>query len=574
MGEVFLLRRIIFKNYRCFEDSEISFRNTAIIVGQNNAGKSTIVEALRILSVVTQKFKLVNYVEPPRGLGLPIVTRGIKVNLENLKIDFRSIVYKYREEDGIFAELIAYFDEKVDIHIYLSSEISYAVVKANGQQIKNKAAAKKLPDIPLYIMPQIGLIREDEKRLAPETVRAHMHTRLSSRHFRNELLLFKEHYKEFCEVAQDSWPGLRISDLDVNEEKIALIVYDSDFAAEIGQMGSGLQMWLQMVWFISRCPTGSTIVLDEPDVYMHPDLQQKIFKIVQRKFGQIIIATHSVEIISLVEPKQIVTVDKHSRKMQYADNFQAVQNLVDNMGGMNNLSLVRLGKARKCVFVEGKDLKLLSKFHEILYPESNVSLEQLPAVSLGGWSRFDEALGAARLFYEQTNGEFKTICILDRDYHLDEEIEELYRKAEENHLYLHVWAKKEIENYILTPQSVFRLAKQEESEYSEFCISLKGELDQLKQQTVNGFLDQISQKFRGQASSTNLKIATELVEKRWRTLEECLSVCNGKDLISCVNEWMKRQYHQKSSRKKLLESLTPDDICDEMKSVIAVLIEK
>ena len=178
-----MLRQIKFKNYRCFEESEISFRNTAIIVGQNNAGKSTIVEALRILSVVAQKFKQSNYVEVPRGLGLPLATRGIKVNLDNLKIDFRSIVYQYREEDGVVAELIAYFDEKIRIHIYLSSEISFATIEASGQQIKNKAAAKKLPDIPLYIMPQIGLIREDEKRLSPDTVKAHMHTRLSSRHF-------------------------------------------------------------------------------------------------------------------------------------------------------------------------------------------------------------------------------------------------------------------------------------------------------------------------------------------------------------------------------------------------------
>ena len=569
-----MLRRIIFRNYRCFEESEISFRSTAIIVGQNNAGKSTIVEALRILSVVTQKFKHVNYVEAPKVLGLPVATRGFRVNLDYLKIDLRSIVYQYREQEGIFAELTAYFDEKIVIHVYLSSRISFATIDSNSRQIKNKVAAGRLPEIPLYIMPQIGLIREDEKRLAPDTVKMHMHTRLSSRHFRNELLLFREHFEEFREAAQDSWPGLRITNLDVNEERIELIVYDADFAAEIGQMGSGLQMWLQMVWFISRCSMGSTIVLDEPDAYMHPDLQQKIFKIVQRKFRQIIIATHSVEIISLAEPKQIVTVDKYSRRMQYADSYQAVQNLVDNIGGMNNLSLIRLGGARKCVFVEGKDLKLLSKLHDVLYPESNMSLEHLPAVSLGGWSRFNEALGAARLFYEQTHGEFKTICILDRDYHSDCEIAELYRKAEENHLFLHVWKKKEIENYIVTPESIFRFTGQDKKQYPNFCECLTSELDQLKQQSIDGFLDQISQKVRGRAASTNLKEATAEVEKRWKTLEDRLSVCNGKDLISCINRWMERQYHQKLSFKKLLDSLTPEDICNEMKHVILALIEK
>ena len=113
-----MLRRITLKNYRCFEKSEISFRNTAIIVGQNNAGKSTIVEALRIISVVAQKFKNANYVCAPSFLGLPLAIKGIKVNLDNLKIDFRSIVHQYREQDGEIAELIAYFDEKIVFHIY------------------------------------------------------------------------------------------------------------------------------------------------------------------------------------------------------------------------------------------------------------------------------------------------------------------------------------------------------------------------------------------------------------------------------------------------------------------------
>lgn len=572
-----MLNKIHFKNYRCFEDSEIDFRNTSIIVGQNNAGKSTIVEALRILSAVAQKFKRTNYISPPPSLNLPAVTKGVKINIDHLNIDLRSVVNQYREDEGIFAEIEARFNKNTLIHVYLSSNIFFATIEVNKQQIRNKSAAGKVPDIQLYIMPQIGLIREDERRLSRDTINTHMDTRLSSRHFRNQLLLYKKDYfEEFRNIAQDTWSGLRIEDLEyvTNEDKIALLVYDSKFAAEIGLMGSGLQMWLQMVWFISRCPASGTIVLDEPDVYMHPDLQQKIFKIVQHKFNQTIIATHSVEIISSVEPKQIVTVDKNSRKMQYADSYSAVQDLVDNLGGINNLSLIRLGEARKCIFVEGKDMKLLSKLHEILFPQSNESIDQLPSVALGGWSRFDEALGAARLFYKQTRGEIKTICILDRDYHLDTEIEDLYQRAKENHLQLHIWEKKELENYILVPQAIFRLTGQSQEAYLEFSRQLKDELEKLKEQTLGGFLDQISNSCRDKAASTNLSTATAELEKHWGTLENILSTCNGKDLVSAINKWIQNQYHCKSSRAKLLGALTPDDICDEMKAVISMLIEK
>lgn len=385
-----MLKKVKLKNYRCFENSEISFRSTSIVVGHNNAGKSTIIEALRIISAVSLKFKRANYSTAPKELGLPAITKGLKINIDHLKIDRRSIVYQYKEDEGIVAEIIAHFDNNILIHVYLSSELFFAIVEANEFQIKSKADASKIPDIELYIMPQIGLIREDEPLLREETVKNHMSTRLASRHFRNELFLYREFFEEFKDIAQTTWPGLRITELLhlPEENKIQLLVYDSNFAAEIGLMGSGLQMWLQMVWFISRCPSTCTIVLDEPDVYMHPDLQRKIFKIVRQKFQQIIIATHSVEIISTVEPHQIVTVDKTSRKMQYADSYSAVQNLVNNLGSDHNLSLVRLGGARKCIFVEGKDIKTLSRFHEILYPQSSESLDQLPTVALGGWSRF------------------------------------------------------------------------------------------------------------------------------------------------------------------------------------------
>ena len=571
-----MLKKIQLKNYRCFEDSEISFRGTSIIVGQNNAGKSTVIEALRILSAVAQKFKHTNYFPAPQHLGLPAATKGLKINIDYLKIDLRSVVNQYKESDGVIAEITAYFDQNVVINIYLSSEIFFATVTLDGKQIHSKADALKVPDIQLYIMPQIGLIREDEPILAEDTVRNHMSTRLASRHFRNQLWLERAHFEEFREIAQTTWPGLRVADLEYipDDNKIELLVYDANFAAEIGLMGSGLQMWLQMVWFISRCPGTCTIVLDEPDVYMHPDLQRKILKIVQRKFSQTIIATHSVEIISAVESNQIVTVDKASRKMCYADSFRAVQNLVNNLGSDYNLSLIRLGGARKCVFVEGKDLKILSKFYEILYPTSSESLDQLPTVELGGWSRFDEALGAARLFYEETGGEIATFCILDRDYHSQTEVDNLMQRAEESHLQLHIWKRKEIENYILSPQSIFKLTDQPQEKYPQFREELFHELEILHDQTLGGFLDQYYYEFHDKNPSTNLSLAKSELDKRWGTLEDRLAVCNGKDLISVINSWIKQRYHKSSSRARLLKALGPDDIPDEIKIVISTLIKK
>ena len=122
-----------------------------------------------------------------------------------------------------------------------------------------------------------------------------------------------------------------------------------------------------MAYFECRSMGKQTIILDEPDVYMHPDLQQKLIKIVTKYFPQVIIATHSIEIISEVSPANIIMLDKNSRQMKYANNLRAVQSLIDNIGGIQNLSLIRIGLKKKCLFVEGNDLKILSKFYDRLF---------------------------------------------------------------------------------------------------------------------------------------------------------------------------------------------------------------
>lgn len=568
-----MIRKLVFKNYRCFENSELDFKSLSVIVGNNNAGKSTLIEALRIVGFVAQKFKHTNYIPAPKEFGLPAIIKGIKINIELLKLDLRTIVYQYKED--VNAQVIAYFDNDVVIKVVLSRESAFAYIEKQGRVITKKTEAEKLDDLKLHIMPQIGLIREDEPKLTEETVQRDMATRLSSRHFRNELLLYKsEFFDIFTSIAQATWPGLRITDLvyDIEDSTIKLMVYDADYAAEIGLMGSGLQMWLQIIWFISRCAPDASIVLDEPDVYMHPDLQRKILKLVKNRFKQVIIATHSVEIISEVTPQQILTVDKKTRKMRYAGNYRAVQDVISNLGSEHNLSLVRLGNVKKCVFVEGKDIKILSKIQNVLFPDSLYSLEQLPTVSLGGWSRFDEALGAARLFYEETKGEIETYCILDRDYHTDEEITSLYAKAEESHLNLHVWSKKELENYILTPKTIYRALDIPGLTFEEFAKELSLELEPLREKTSDAILDYLAMRDRSKMPSYFRGMADKMLSEKWNSLEGRLSIANGKDIISIVNAWAQTKYKKSCSRNRLMEALTSEDVSEEMAEVICRLI--
>ncbi len=570
-----MIRILKLINYRCFEKSEIQFKKTTIIVGSNNAGKSTLTEAIRIVGLAARKLHHTTYVQAPRELNLPAITKGFYLHVEELDVDLRTIVYQYKEDT--FAEVIAIFDNGVNIHIYLSQELVFACVKQGNKIITKKSEAMKICDLNLHIMPQLRIIQDDEKRLASETVMKSIETRLSSRHFRNEVYQYKnEYFDAFREMAQTTWPGLKIQDIiyDMEDQCVKIIVYDAGYSSEIGLMGSGLQMWLQIIWFISRNNSDATIVLDEPDVYMHPDLQRRLLQMVLKKFKQIIIATHSVEIMSGVDADQIITVDKSTKKMVYADNFSAVQDIICNLGSTHNLSLSKIGTARKCVFVEGKDIKTLAKLQSRYEAEYRLSVDQLPTVELGGWNRYNEALGASRLFYEETKGEIKTYCILDRDFHTESEIEEIRRKAYENHLILHVWEKKEIENYLLTPNSIFRASELPMEEKESFLESLEIELNTLKDSTRDSIMDYLNYIDKsGKGPSYWLKEANKILEKSWISLEGILATANGKNLISKINTFIKEKYGISCSRTKLILALQPEDISQEVKETISKLLE-
>jgi recombinational DNA repair ATPase RecF len=52
-----VITELYLKNFRGFEDHVVPLKPFTVIVGRNNAGKSTIAEALRLISLVVSRFK-------------------------------------------------------------------------------------------------------------------------------------------------------------------------------------------------------------------------------------------------------------------------------------------------------------------------------------------------------------------------------------------------------------------------------------------------------------------------------------------------------------------------------------
>ncbi len=565
-----LLKKIQLENFKCYQKATINFKELTVIVGENNAGKSCLIEALRLVSRAAQGAKKRVYVSAPIEMGLPLSIKGFNIDTQKLRIDLGIIIYYYKSTK--FAKITAFFSDKSRIEIFLNTGHAFAVVyNQDNQIIKNRQQADKLPLDKISILPQIGPIRENEKILSYDTVAGDKDTYLSSLHFRNEIYLWKkDYYNYFKTSAEETWPGLRINSLDYipgYDEYISLMVQDNRFPAEIGKMGNGLQMWLQIIWFLARSKDAGVIILDEPDVYMHSDMQRKVLELVQLQFPQVIIATHSLEIISRVDPECVLEINKQDKTMRYASDYATAQKIIDDIGGVQNLSLLNLGRQRRCLFVEGKDLGYLNKFNECIYGKQL----NIPTFSFGGFNNIPHIYGAANLFFNETNNQIKCFALADKDYRDEKVVQMICKDAEKEHLMLHVWSRKEIENYFIEPEILYSFVP------SKFAIDYNGFLkilDDLLEKQRDSVFDAYATQYRIDCKlldggkqwdvSTCNQNARKFLERNWTGRENKIALIGGKIFLSVLSEYFQSNYKVSLSPRKIIEKFTPDTVPAEI----------
>ncbi|WP_268125078.1 ATP-dependent nuclease [Roseivirga pacifica] len=575
-----MLKTLKLENYRGYDEHEIDLRELTIVVGKNNAGKSTLIEALRLISLVTNRYKTAPYRSVPSWLGIPLVNTGVSPSLQRIDFSYENIYHSYGDPPAI---ITAVFLNNTKVKIYFAGEKRFhAVLFDNKGNVCSKTGLANL-DLPIInILPQISPLISDEKVLNEEYVRLNVDSPTSSRHFRNQLNYLKQHYKKFKNLIEETWEGLRILEYNagnrIEEKNPYLLIQEGVFTTEISMMGHGLQMWMQTMWFLARCNSNSTVILDEPDVYMHADLQRKLIRLLRNEFNQVVIATHSIEIMSEVEPESILVIDRNKSKSIFASDFNAVQKVLLNIGSIHNIALARLWSARKFLIVEGKDIDILKRLQNTLFKNSSEPFDAIPQMSIGGWGGWSRAIGSKIMLKNAGDEDIITYCILDSDYYEESEIADRYSEAKKNDINLKVWKRKELENYLISPQAIKRIIeKGSNKRVSENSLIEKINecCESLKEEFVDLTMDRIHVSYRRKGNflepSSARKKAEKKVDEIWTNKLERVS---GKTLIKKISAWTNDEFNVSINPLNLAQELRADEIPQEMKAIITRIEKK
>jgi hypothetical protein len=220
------------------------------LVGPNNAGKSTVLGAFRILAEAIRKAKAKNpaYVLGPNGTVL-----GYEVGLENIPVATENVFYNYDDEQPASVSfrlssgdfLVLYFPRR---------GTCYLICETSGKQIKSTSAFRQQMAVEIGFVPILGPVEHNEQLYQREAAREALLTHRASRNFRNIWHHNPEAFDKFRSLIQTTWPGMDIKkpELDTTHDKPQLHMFcpEDRIDREIFWAGFGFQVWCQMLTFM------------------------------------------------------------------------------------------------------------------------------------------------------------------------------------------------------------------------------------------------------------------------------------------------------------------------------------
>ena len=226
---------------------------------------------------------------------------------------------------------------------------------------------------------------------------------------------------------------------------------------EIVWAGDGIQIWLQLLLHVFRLRDRDAVVLDEPDVFLHPDLQRRLVRLLDSLPGQTITATHSSEVLLEAPPESLVWVDKTRKRAVYGPSPAALGDLSVAMGSGFSIRLARALRAKCALFVEGDDVKILRHIASTTGAARVATETGIVVIPLKGFDNWEHVEPFSWMTDALLDSSVRIFVLLDRDYRTEPQCREIQRKLRELNVKCHVWKRKEIESYLLEGEPIARV---------------------------------------------------------------------------------------------------------------------
>lgn len=509
------------------------------------------------------------------AIGYRVPESSLPIALENVHTNYGSAASK----------LTFTLSNRNQLNLIFPADRGCVLIPIVDEQIVTSSAIfKNYFPISMTIVPVLGPLEHDETRREKSTVLDGPSTHRASHHFRNYWHYFSEGFADFAELVKTTWPGMEVEPPEFNASSGQLTMFcrEDRLTRELYWTGFGFQIWCQLLTHLSRSKDSSLVVVDEPETYLHPDVQRQILQIGRDSGCDILLATHSSEIMSDADPAEIVVIDKHKGAGERLRDVVGVQRALDAVGSSQNITLTSLARSRRVLFIEGMDdFRLLRRFARRLGLQelaAGIGIVPLPSGGFGSWSRVTTlAAGIA----EALGSPLSIAAIYDRDYHSTEHVEEVVRALSANLTLAHVHGRKEIENYLLLPKALDRALDRALSERAarHNASATRNEsietlllriTDPMRDDVMSQLVARRSEKLRA-SGRDGADVTRETItgfNNKWNDLHSRLTVVPGKTVLRALRAHLHEHLGISLTDSRIVDAIHKDEIPADLQGLL------
>ncbi len=589
-----MLRRFTIKGFKRFRDAtSVDFEDITLLVGANNSGKSTILQALTLFQYCIETTRKLN------GNGRDSADLALSSRTVGFD-EFGALPAAHPGDlwpDGLITHqskprpisLKAMFASGAEIAFQIRISYNRFSIQPSTKGAWQEAIHRR----EIRLIPIFAGFLPQEEYLTPPARQDRLRLQRHGEMVRNQLWHLQQdephQWKKLQALLAELFPESSIEvDFNLDIDRFLKASYRDKALRrkrDVITAGSGFHQALQILASV-LAPGAAMFLLDEPDAHLHARLQGQLMGILQRlaveEEEQFVLATHSPQLLNSA-PAGSVRVCMDGRAVPLSVQPEQLQ-LLGDLGAMDQMELVPLLVNRAVVFVENKsDRKLIEAFARKHWGTKKQQAIWRDLTFLYTYQGPIEArvLDLARQVRDiasspvlDSPAPMKFVAIGDRDYRTDRArrgalLDRNKRSKSEAYkldFRLVLWEKNELENYLLDRDAVLRLLDSQAAAANKKGVwrRLRGrfarEWDRLLGDQRQRIWERVAERIHQEDRRLALATAMEQARKQVPLDDEQLPRWgDAKKVLSGLRGWLQT--------KEFPSHLTPEAIVENMKVV-------
>lgn len=546
---------ITVEKFKNIENIPIDISGITILVGGNNAGKSSILQAMQFGISVAQTSSFQNSSWNSGRLSTSIGQSDLLYTpIKDVHALSKNGRLKEAIEDAI---QISYKEDELESKITVrKGKNKNILIEIVGEELGSKLQSIEKP----YCALVTGLagIPSEEEYETSIIVRKAAAKGNSNSVFRNILLQLSKDEKKwgkFLKQLNEVFPGYNISIQfdETKDETIRCIVEKDGVSYPIDTCGTGILQAIQIFSYINLFEP-KILLLDEPDSHLHPNNQKKLTKIIENVVEDglsVIIATHSKYLIESLYDESTILWIRDGSLVEDTDEYE-IKALID-IGALNAGEVLR--NPKYIFLAEDKNYDLF----KTLLESSGFDNDEFEIVPYAGCTKIGTAV-ALISHLRKTNKESKFAIYRDRDYQKDDEIRTYTEKFNGMGVKVFIPKGNDIESYFVSKDHVI-----------ESCSVDDAVAQEIIENAFSKRKDELITKYVNTRIENDKKIgipidAGKIAAEAAREIIDINSSCiHGKTLIKGIKD----ELREKGISDKL-NSITKSLCIDELKNIFVV----